>query len=68
MWRMSERGRPWGQVGRGRCPDQRGWFGPCAKTDGKWLRCGRSQGSLGKGVTWAAPTPQEAHSTSLLTW
>lgn len=29
---MSERGRPWGQVGQGRCPDRRGWFGPCAKT------------------------------------
>lgn len=65
-WRMGQRGRRWGQVGGGRCPDRRGWSG--LRPGGKWMRPGRNQGSLGEGLTWVGAGPtQGALSTSPLT-
>lgn len=45
-------GARWDEAG---VQTREGGLGHVPRPDGKWLRPGRSQGSLGKGLTWAAP-------------
>lgn len=68
MRRMSERGRRWGQVGRGRCPDQRGWFGPRAKTRREVAEAWEEPGVSGEGSHLGGAPPDTALSTSLFIW
>lgn len=58
-------GARWDEAG---VQTREGGLGHVPRPDGKWLRPGRSQGSLGKGLTWAAPPPDAALSTSLFIW